>query len=51
MGYWSFILREFAEVGLGNLVARKSSASLATGFTKVHAKEQADIVERAFAAK
>lgn len=51
MGYWSFVLREFPEVGLGNVVARKSSASPATGFTKVHAKEQADIVERAYAAK
>lgn len=51
MGYWSFVLREFPEIGLGNVVARKSSASPATGFTKVHAKEQADIVERAFAAK
>jgi 2-oxoglutarate dehydrogenase E1 component len=51
MGYWSFVLREFPEIGLGNVVARKSSASPATGFTKVHAKEQADLVERAFAAK
>ena len=51
MGCWTFVLREFPEIGLGNVVARKSSASPATGFTKVHAKEQADIVERAFAAK
>jgi len=51
MGYWSFILREFPEIGIRNVVARKSSASPATGFTKVHAKEQADIVERAYAAK
>ena len=51
MGYWSFMLREFPEIGIGNVVARKSSASPATGFTKVHAKEQADIVERAFSAK
>jgi len=51
MGYWSFVLREFPEIGIGNVVARKSSASPATGFTKVHAKEQADIVERAYAAK
>jgi 2-oxoglutarate dehydrogenase E1 component len=51
MGCWSFVLREFPEIGLGNVVARKASASPATGFTKVHAKEQADIVERAYAAK
>jgi 2-oxoglutarate dehydrogenase E1 component len=51
MGYWSFILREFPEIGIRNVVARKSSASPATGFTKVHSKEQADIVERAYAAK
>ena len=51
MGCWSFVLREFPEIGLGNVVARKSSASPATGFTKVHAKEQADIVERAYAGK
>ncbi len=48
MGYWSFVLREFPEIGLGNIIARKSSASPATGFTKVHGKEQADLVERAF---
>ncbi len=48
MGCWTFVLREFPEIGLGNFVARKSSASPATGFAKVHAKEQADIVERAF---
>jgi 2-oxoglutarate dehydrogenase E1 component len=51
MGCWSFVLREFPEIGLGKVVARKSSASPATGFTKVHAKEQAEIVERAFAGK
>lgn len=48
MGFWSFVLREFPEIGLGNVIARKASASPATGFTKVHAKEQADLVERAF---
>ena len=32
-----------------NYVGRKSSASPATGFKKVHDKEQAEIVERAFA--
>jgi 2-oxoglutarate dehydrogenase E1 component len=51
MGYWSFILREFPEIGFGNFVTRKSSASPATGLTKVHNKEQADIVARAFGEK
>ncbi len=51
MGCWSFVLREFSIIGVGNFVARKASSSPATGFTKVHAKEQADIVERAFAEK
>jgi 2-oxoglutarate dehydrogenase E1 component len=48
MGFWSFVLREFPEMGLGNVIARKASASPATGFSKVHAKEQNDLVERAF---
>ncbi len=48
MGYWSFILREFPEIGFGNFVTRKSSASPATGLTKVHNKEQAEIVAKAF---
>lgn len=51
MGYWSFVLREFPEIGIGNVIARKSSASPATGYTKIHAKEQAEIVEKAFEKK
>ncbi|MDP5139699.1 MAG: 2-oxoglutarate dehydrogenase E1 component, partial [Spirosomaceae bacterium] len=39
MGAWSFILREFPEIGISDLVARKKSASPATGYSKVHAKE------------
>jgi 2-oxoglutarate dehydrogenase complex dehydrogenase (E1) component-like enzyme len=30
------------------LISRKASASTATGFAKVHAKEQRQIVEEAF---
>ena len=51
MGYWSFVLREFPQIGVNSFIARKSSASPATGYTKVHAKEQADIVEKAFESK
>ena len=47
MGYWTYMLRfyrkEFEEV-----ISRKPSASPATGFAKVHAVEQSDIVKRSF---
>ena len=49
MGYWSFIIREFGWKVFDGLVARKKSASPATGFLKVHVVEQAEIMERAFA--
>lgn len=48
MGYWSYILREFPEIGLGKVIARKASASPATGYMKIHAKEQAELIEQAF---
>lgn len=48
MGAWSFILREFPEIGISDLVARKKSASPATGYSKVHAKEQNALVDKAF---
>jgi len=51
MGYWSFILREFPEIGLGSVIARKASASPATGYMKIHTVEQADLIEQAFAGK
>lgn len=51
MGYWTFMLREFPEIGLKNFIARKPSASPATGYLKIHTKEQADLVEQAFATK
>ena len=50
MGYYTFMVREF---GQGKLtpIARKMSASPATGFESVHKTEQADLLARAFAAK
>ncbi len=48
MGYWSFVIREFGWKPFEGLVARKKSASPATGFLKIHNEEQAALVERAF---
>ncbi|MEA5404704.1 2-oxoglutarate dehydrogenase E1 component [Arcicella sp. DC2W] len=48
MGYWSFVIREFGWKPFEGLVARKKSASPATGFLKVHNEEQAALLERAF---
>ncbi|MFT7032486.1 MAG: 2-oxoglutarate dehydrogenase E1 component [Cyclobacteriaceae bacterium] len=48
MGAWSFILRVFREVKK-DVISRKSAASPATGFAKIHAKEQQEIVDQAFA--
>jgi len=47
MGAYTYLLRSWPEVRLKG-VARKASASPATGFAKVHTQEQADIVRRAF---
>ncbi len=51
MGYWSYIIREFGWKIFAGLVARKKSASPATGFLKIHNEEQANLVERAFSLK
>lgn len=48
MGYWSYILREFGWKAFEGFVARKKSASPATGFLKVHNEEQAALVNKAF---
>lgn len=48
MGAWSYILREFSEIGIEDVISRKKSASPATGYTKNHNKEQAEIVSKAF---
>ena len=47
MGAWRFILANYRDKEL-QVIARKPSASPATGFKKVHEKQQADIVNRAF---
>ncbi|MEN7550117.1 2-oxoglutarate dehydrogenase E1 component [Rapidithrix thailandica] len=48
MGYWTFILRTYYERKDIELVARKPSASPASGFAKIHQEEQAKIVNAAF---
>lgn len=47
MGYWGY-LRRYEMFDDFKLVSRKASASPATGFSNVHKKEQAEIVEIAF---
>ncbi|MDQ2771240.1 MAG: 2-oxoglutarate dehydrogenase E1 component [Bacteroidota bacterium] len=47
MGYWNFMLR-FMRRELEDVVARKASASPATGYNKIHVKEQKELVARAF---
>ena len=48
MGCWTYILRAVGQ-GKMEVISRKLSASPATGFLKVHNKEQAEIIQRAFA--
>lgn len=48
MGYWDFIKRLMPEEVKIVVNARKSSSSPATGYNKVHVKEQAEIVKKAF---
>ncbi len=47
MGAWSHILRLMRR-RIEDVVARKASASPATGYMKIHVKEQQDIIMRAF---
>lgn len=48
MGYWDFIMRYMRKDNI-ELISRKSSASPATGFKKVHDMQQKQVVETAFA--
>ncbi len=50
MGAFTF-LRRYAQFDDFKLIARKSSASPATGYASVHAQEQAKIVNNAFSEK
>jgi 2-oxoglutarate dehydrogenase E1 component len=47
MGYWNFMLR-YMRRELEDVIARKPSASPATGYNKIHVKEQKELVARAF---
>ncbi len=47
MGYWSYLMRYWRNLDI-ELISRKTSASPATGFKKVHDKQQAELVEKAF---
>ncbi|MBI1185312.1 2-oxoglutarate dehydrogenase E1 component [bacterium] len=47
MGAWTFLLRYDVNLRM-KLISRKASASPATGFKKIHFKEQAEIINKAF---
>lgn len=47
MGAWFFILNTLADKGI-KLISRKASASPATGYAKIHATEQDELVMKAF---
>ncbi|TVP44043.1 MAG: 2-oxoglutarate dehydrogenase E1 component [Mongoliibacter sp.] len=47
MGYWNFILRMMYKELPMEVIARKMSASPATGYNKVHVQEQSNIVKQA----
>lgn len=48
MGYWAFMLRTYRHVSM-DIISRKPAASPATGYGKMHAKEQTEILNKAFA--
>ena len=48
MGAWAYMLRTLRKIDL-KLISRKESASPATGSSKTHAKQQKEIIDRAFA--
>ncbi len=48
MGAWAYMLRTYRQVEM-ELISRKPSASPATGYGKLHSKEQEEIVNKAFA--
>lgn len=48
MGAWYYILNRMCGNGIKS-IARKPSASPATGFSKVHKQEQEELIKSAFA--
>ncbi|KAA5545742.1 2-oxoglutarate dehydrogenase E1 component [Adhaeribacter rhizoryzae] len=49
MGYWAYMMRALRLKNiLTDGIARKASASPATGYHKVHGKQQREIIEKAF---
>jgi len=49
MGYWAYILRALRLKNVvEDVIARKASSSPATGYNKVHTKQQREIIEKAF---
>ncbi|MGV3641000.1 MAG: 2-oxoglutarate dehydrogenase E1 component [Adhaeribacter sp.] len=49
MGYWSYMVRALRNKNiLQDVIARKASSSPATGYNKVHNKQQREIIEKAF---
>ena len=48
MGYWTYLLRWRDTFKDFDVVARKASASPATGYSATHIREQEEIVTKAF---
>lgn len=48
MGSWAYMLRTYRQVEM-ELISRRPSASPATGYGKLHAKDQQEIINKAFA--
>lgn len=48
MGGWTFMLRMYKGNNPLEVIARESSASPSTGFSKIHTIEQAELITRAF---
>ena len=51
MGYWNYILRLLYKEIPMEVISRKSSASPATGYNKVHVEEQKNIISNALKLK
>ncbi len=47
MGYWNYLQRVMPDADL-RVVSRQASASPSTGYAKIHAREQAEVITNAF---